>query len=144
MVLNNAATGSPLGVQLMIGFEAIVDPMASIMPNSMSMPIMPLGGVSTPSRPSSGGGKGTRLVQLGKYSFKREEITEPVEMENTENDTSDETLDDEGTGGLLESVPKESLTLYIGAGVGGLLVFIFIVSKIHTHSRTDDENKETE
>lgn len=150
MVLNNAATGSPLGVQLMIGFEAVVDPMASVMPNSMSMPVLPpglgLGGISSSSRPSSGAGKssGTRLVPIGKYSFKREEITEPVETENTENDTFDETPDDETTGGLLESVPKEKLTLYIGAGIGGLLVFIFIVSKIHTHSRTDDENKETE
>jgi len=145
MILNSLATGSPLGVQLMVGFEAIVDPKGLEMPNTMMMfPNSPISFDGDALDQSSGsvarthsgtGGKG--LVQVGKYSFKSTEDEIVVE------DTSDGESETETE---KQSIAKPSIGLYIG-GIIGVLIFVGVIAQVarrKTSNKNDDEEEKKE
>lgn len=140
IVLNTAATGSPLGVKLMIGFEAIVDPKGLEMPNTMLMsPIAfdsdALDQSYTGVARSPTGTGGTKLVQVGKYSFKTtEDETEDVV------DTSDSQAEQ-----ATEKEPTEKepiIGLYIGGAIGVLLIVGLITHKVSKKPKSKNDNEE--
>ena len=120
MVLNNVATGSPLGVKLMMGFEAVVDPMGSLMTNPMMVGggVGGVGVVGGVAGHDPSGAPTKRLVQVGKYSFKSEDS----EQSTSESPTFDDDMEK-------ESISKRPIAAYVAGAIIAALILLVAAKK---------------
>lgn len=130
MVLYSMPTGSPLGVKLMMGFEAVADPRGLTLPGIPGLTPSPLEKMMLPEEPVQTGDK--KLVQLGKYSFKTLDESGVIEPE-----TGDKS--EEGT--EKESISKRPIGGYIALTVFALLVLLVAGNKFCSKKEAANEKQ---
>ena len=123
-------TGSPLGVKLMMGFDAVPDPRGLTLPGMPGLTPSPIENMMLSDEIGNTGNK--KLVQLGKYSFKTLDESETSE-------TNDDKSENEAE---KESISKRPIGGYIALTVFVILVLLVAGNKFCSKKENSQNQKQ--